>query len=173
MGILNNVDADELEYNGIKSRFLFYEGEMPYINKVTAIYDPGSEEVIITNNFNYTIYNVVYSTSEGNFINPVYLSCMAEVINPGESVKLKPHTKDIAYWAEDLDKLGFTKMESKSFSQIWNQTFLEKTNTNNWANIIYRIPQDELEKLIALNFNPVPSKVTRVLYVLVHLTKEK
>ena len=42
MGTLNNVDADELEYNGIKSRFLFYEGEMPYNNKVTAIYDRGS-----------------------------------------------------------------------------------------------------------------------------------
>ena len=114
----------------------------------------------------------MYSTSEGNFINPVYLTCLAEVINPGESVKLKPHTKDIAYWADDLNKLGFTKMESKSFSQIWNQTFLEKSNLNNWANLIYRIPQSELEKMITLDFNPAPVKITRALYVLVHLTKE-
>jgi hypothetical protein len=172
MGTLNKVDADELEYNGIKSRFLFYEGEMHFSNKVTANYDRANREVTITNNFDYAIYNVVYSTFEGNFINPVYLSCIAEIINPGEFIKLKVGTKDIEYWAEDLIKLGFTKMESKSFSQIWSSTFLENSNSNNWTNLIYRIPQSELEKMITLDFNPLPSKVTRVMYVLVHLNEE-
>ncbi len=138
MGTLNQVDADELEYNGIKSRFLFYEGEMPFNNKVTVDYDRASSGVTITNYFDYTIYNVVYSTSEGDFIHPVYLSCASEIIKPGESVTLKPVIKEMSYWDEDLNKLGFTKMESKSFSQIWSATFLEKSNTNNWANLIYK-----------------------------------
>jgi hypothetical protein len=172
MEALNNVDADELEYNGIKSRFLFYEGEMTFSNKVTVEYDRAKSEVTITNNFFYNIYNVVYSTIEGNFIKPVYLSCVADVIPPGGFVTLKLDSKEVDYWSEDLNKLGFTKMESKSFSRIWNGTFLEKTNSNNWSNLIYRIPQTELEKMITLNFNPVPSKVTRVMYVLVHLNKD-
>ena len=172
METLNNVDADELEYSGIKSRFLFYEGEMTFSNKVTAYYDRASREVILTNYFDYNIYNVVFSTIEGDFIHPVYLSCVAEVITPGGFVKLKLETKEADYWTGDLNKLGFTKMESKSFSQIWGSTFLEKSNSNNWSNLIYRIPQTELEKMITLDFNPLPSKVTRVMYVLVHLNKE-
>ncbi len=172
METLNNVDADELEYSGIKSRFLFYEGEMTFSNKVTVEYDRAKSEVTITNNFFYNIYNVVFSTIEGNFINPVYLSCVADVIPPGGFVTLRLDSKEVDYWSEDLNKLGFTKMESKSFSRIWNGTFLEKSNSNNWSNLIYRIPQTELEKMITLDFNPVPSKVTRVMYVLVHLNKD-
>jgi hypothetical protein len=173
LGTLNNVDADEIEFKGTNAKFLFYEGEMNFTNKVTAQNFPAEKEVKITNNFSYPVFNVVFSTAEGNFMNTKYFSYVIDVIKAGETVTLKTAEKKSGIWINDLTGLGFTEMEAKSFSAIWQQPFLEKTNTSNWANLIYRIPQTELEKMITLEVIPSPSKTVRVMYILVNLDKDK
>ena len=106
-------------------------------------------------------------------MNTKYFSYVIDVIKAGETVTLKTAEKKSGIWINDLTGLGFTEMEAKSFSAIWQQPFLEKTNTSNWANLIYRIPQTELEKMITLEVIPSPSKTVRVMYILVNLDKDK
>ena len=69
----------------------------------------------------------------------------------------------------NLTSIGFTNLEASTFSNLWGKPFLEYSNANDWVNLIYRIPQDELEKMITLKFNPTPKKIIRALYVLVIL----
>jgi hypothetical protein len=169
MGVLNDVDADRLVYNGTSSNFLFYEGEMGFENKIEATYEPAKGEVTFKNNFAYTVYNVVFSSMTGDFIHPNYIYARAEKINPDETVVVKTANDEMGIWTRDLITLGFSDREASSFSKLWERPFMEKSNSGNWKNLIYRIPQEELEKMITLQFDPVPKKVIRTLYVLVSL----
>jgi hypothetical protein len=164
---LNDVDADRLFYNNTSTNFLFYEGEMNFENKIETNYDAAKGEVTIKNNFSFEVNNVVFSTATGNFINTNYLYGKAEEIQPNESIVIKLTNPVQSNWTNDLKSLGFTDREAVSFSRLWERPFLEKTNQSNWSNLIYRIPQEELEKMITLEFNPAPKKIVRTLYILV------
>ncbi len=166
---LNDVDADKLIYNNTSTNFLFYEGEMNFENKIETNYDAAKGEVTIQNNFPYVVKNVVFTTATGDFINTVYLYGKAEEIKPNGSVIVRLTNSVQGNWTNDLTSLGFSDREAVSFSKLWERPFLEKTNQSNWSNLIYRIPQEELEKMISLEFNPVPKKIIRTLYILINM----
>ena len=166
---LNDVDADKLIYNNTSTNFLFYEGEMNFENKIESNYDAAKGEVTIQNNFPFVVKNVVFSTATGDFINTTYLYGKAEEIKPNGSAIVKLTNSEQGNWSKDLTSLGFSDREAASFSKLWERPFLEKTNQSNWSNLIYRIPQEELEKMISLEFNPAPKNIIRTLYILIYM----
>ncbi len=172
IGILQNVDSKCLEYDNKHSKFLFYEGEMEFENKVLVDFDTDLGAVLLVNNFEYTIYNVTVTKQLGNFINPEYVMCHVDSMVAGERLAFR--YEDIQnVWYEDLINLGFSKMEAESFSRLWYTPFTQRTNQGGWANLIYRLPEAEVEKLISLEINPKPDLIRRVIYVMITLDKIK
>ena len=166
---LNDVDADRLVYNSTSSNFLFYEGEMDFENKIEATFDAAKGEVTFKNNFPFDVNNVVYSSATGDFMHPNYICGKADIVKSNETVVIKLDKIEPGNWTKDLTSLGFSDREANSFSRLWEGPFLEKTNQANWSNLIYRIPQEQLEKMISLEFVPAPKKVIRALYILISL----
>lgn len=168
---LNDVSTKWLHFNGIDSKFIFYEGEMDFLNKVEVEFNTDLAEVVIKNNFDYTVYNVIVTTQKGSFFDPQYMYFRVDSLVAGEYIGGKFQPLDYKLWIDDLKTLGFPESVINSFHKIWFNPFTNKTNKGHWANLIYRIPQTELEKLIRLEFEPSPSIVKRVLYIDIDISK--
>lgn len=166
---LNNVDAPWLQNNNVNSKFLFYEGEMTFNNKVIVDFNTDMGEVMIRNNFEYPVYNVVVTSQKGDFIHPEYVMCRVEKLVPGEAVGLKFLPQEYDVWLNDMIMLGFTESVAKSFDLLWKNVFLQRTNQGKWANLIYRLPEERVNEMIPVEFKPEPQKFTRVLYNYIHL----
>jgi hypothetical protein len=167
--VLNNVDADEINYEGNSAKFLFYEGETKFTNNVGVSYDKYTNKAIITNGSDYTIYKAVFTSNRGDFIHPDYVCGFVDSIEAGKTIEVEANSTKDQIWAEDLTNLGFDKKEAESFSKLWQGPFMESSNTSGWGNLIYRLPEEQLNELIKLDFNPAPQKAVRVMYILVHL----
>jgi len=168
---LNDVTTKWLNFNGTNSKFIFYEGEMNFSNKVEVEFNTDLAEVVIKNNFDYTVYNIVVTTQKGSFFEPQYMYFRVDSLPAGEFKGGKFQPLDYKLWIDDLKSQGFPESVANSFHKIWFNPFTSKTNKGNWANLIYRIPQSELEKLIHLEFEPTPSVVKRILYIDVDISK--
>ena len=166
--VLNNVDASCINYNGTQSKFLFYEGETIFDNKVSLAKDDIKQEVTFTNNFDYTIYKVAYTAQTGNFLNPGYVTAVIDSLVPGQTTTVKFSEVEDKYWLNDLISLGFNTSEAESFWKIWRQTFLSRSNANAWGNLIYRIPEFRYNEIYKLNISEKPDKIIRAMYVLIH-----
>lgn len=164
---LNKVDADEIESGGTKARFLFYEGEMPFVNSVKMTVDPQSQEVILVNTGSYPILDLFVIVRDplnagGFLIQKDIFSSYLPQLQPGETVRLKPElVKATLDFAKPLRELGFTEKEARSFEALWQNSFL------NFGKLIYRLPQSECDRMIGLEFDPAPKKISRALYVMV------
>lgn len=169
---LRTKDADNLDVNGVKERFLFYEGEMKFENKIEIIQkNSDRKEVTLKNNSGYDVYNIFYATMEGDFIHPSYISGRIDRLKSGEKKTITlDETNKVQLLTDDLKNLGFTESEANSFTSIWSGTFFSPNNVG-FTQLIYRLPQKEYDKLIKSKYSPVPKKEIRALYVLYDLTK--
>ncbi len=167
IGTLNNVDADEIEYGGTKARFLFYEGEMPFANPVKMTVDPQTQEVTLVNTGSYPVLDLfvlVQNPLDTGVLlfEPNIFSSYLPQLQPGETVRVKPELAELMIdFAKPLRKLGFTGKEIRSFVSLWQESFLE------YGKLVYRLPQSECDRMIGLEFDPKPKKISRALYVLV------
>jgi hypothetical protein len=164
---LNDTDADEIESGGTRARFLFYEGEMPFKNPVKLATDPRTQEVVVTNTGNYPVLDLFVIRRDpldagGPLFQPDISSSYLPRLQPGETVRLKPETaREMLDFAKPLRGLGFTEKEARSFETLWQDSFL------NYGKLVYRLPEKECNRMIKLEFNPQPKKISRALYVLV------
>jgi hypothetical protein len=164
---LNDTDADEIESGGTRARFLFYEGEMPFKNPVKLATDSRTQEVVVTNTGNYPVLDLFVIRRDpldagGPLFQPDISSSYLPRLQPGETVRLKPElAKKTPDFARPLRELGFTKKEARSFETLWQDSFL------NYGKLVYRLPEEECNRMIKLEFNPQPKKINRALYVLV------
>jgi hypothetical protein len=161
---LNQVDADEVESGGTKAKFLFYEGEMPFVNQVQSTYDSKSGEVVIVNNSSYPVCDLfaIVPVAGALPFQKEFLTAYAPQLKPGATIRVKPElAKQPVDFAKPLRDLGFTVKESASFAALWENSFL------NSGKLVYRLPQAECDRLIKLDFNPQPQKISRALFVLV------
>jgi hypothetical protein len=165
---LNDVDADLLEYHGTEARFLFYEGEAEFQNRVLVSYDFDAQEATFDNQSDYTVHNVMLSAAVDRGPGMVYFASV-DSLDPGETITLDLMPPEFPYLGDDLVGLGFTEEEGRSFTILWDDTFFMPSTWGEWANLIYRLPQAEYDRLISLEIDPEPEKVIRALYVLVHL----
>ncbi|MEM4663286.1 MAG: hypothetical protein QXM75_04665 [Candidatus Diapherotrites archaeon] len=166
---LNDVEADLLSYNGIEARFLFYEGNLKFQNKVSVNYSLKSKKATVVNNFNYDVYDVTLSVKEDpSFIYGKYFLGSLEVLPAGKSVEIQlqenPNYPDLNV---KMQSIGFTEKESEAFQSLWQMPFFYPTNMGTFAKLSYRIPQKEVDKLIKLELDPEPKKKLRTLWVLV------
>ncbi|MGE5559123.1 MAG: hypothetical protein ACM3WV_11040 [Bacillota bacterium] len=164
---LNDTDADAIETGGTKARFLFYEGETPFKNPVKMTTAPRTQEVIVSNTGSYPVLDLFVilrdPLSTGGFLfQPDISAFYLPRLQPGETVRLKPEqagsTPD---FARLLQELGFTEKEARSFEVLWQDSFLK------YGKLVYRLPEEECDRMIKLEFNPQPKKINRALYVLV------
>jgi len=150
---LNDVDADEIVYNGTKSRFIFYEGEVPFTNKVAFQPAAGGREVVVANNGEYPVFDLYV------FLSPDRAAYLPR-LDAGAKVKVAPGKAETDF-AAPLKKLGFTDKEAAAFAGLWEDSFL-------WfGRLVYRLAEEECDGLVELEFDPRPKKLVRALYVLV------
>jgi len=176
MPVLNDVDADELYYQGFASRFLFYEGNIPFNNQIKAEYNIDDKKAKVQNNGKMPVYDVlVVAPQKGSasFSINVFVSHV-EKLNPGETVTkdLSPLSSDFSF-GKQLVELGFTKKEALSFDKLWKRPFLSPINTMGWGHLVYRLSDEEYGQITELQFNPKPKKCIRALYVLVRSSAQK
>lgn len=167
---LNNVDADMLSYGGKQARFLFYEGEINFENKVEATYDAAAKKATLKNNADYAVYDVSLSVKpDSDFIAGKYYIASASELKPHQqlTVALKENP-DYIDLKSKMAAIGFTERESDAFNSLWQMPFSYPTNLS-FERLSYRIPQSEVDKLAKLELNPAPKKVLRTLWVLVDL----
>ncbi len=169
---LNNVDANLLYHGLTASRFLFYEGIVPFENQVDVSYDFDIGTAEITNNADYAIYQVVFVASEAAAA-PVlpYRFVFVDSLLPGEAVFSAFYAYIPVSWSDDMTDLGFAGPEAAAFLNLWSETFLLAENTNE-ANLIYRLPQTKYDEMFPLTVSPAPDTTLRAMYVLVHLGTE-
>ncbi len=168
---LSDVDSDCLSYGGAKTRFLFYEGEIPFVNKVDVALGQTkpANRVTVKNNGDTPVYNVIYSTHTGDFINGRYTNVLIGDLQPGEGKTANFEELSTAgLLKNDLVSIGFTESEAAAFEKIWAGPFFQKTNTY-YQNLIYRLPQSEYNRMIPASFVPQPKKTVRAMYVQVDL----
>jgi|GEM_PF-5715537 len=156
---LNNVDSDCLGVDGLETRFLFYEGEVEFEQKIDFTYDKNNSLLRVKNNNSYPVYELSFS----NGVKRGYVGDLS----PGEeeivevSQAQQYHLFDLS---SKMKNLGFSQLEADSFSNIWNYSFF---NSNDAGRLFYLLPESEVEKVTKLNFRGVvPTKVTRALWVL-------
>ncbi len=161
--ILNDVDADCLEYNGQTARFLFYEGEVPFENEIKATYDFSTQQVTFVNEGAYSVYNVMVIVS-------AYVGRIDQ-LSPGDSIVVSFLDQVQVDLATDLVSEGFTVKEAQAFAELWEEPFFHSASPELNGHIIYRLPHNEYDNLITLSIDPQPDKTIRSLYILVHLYK--
>lgn len=163
---LNNVDADEVEAGGVKARFLYYEGQIPFANPVKATFDLEKKEATVANDGSYPVFDLFVLIPEGMGWQALFepqdpfLAYLPQ-LQPGETVRVKldPVLQKVDF-GKSLRTLGFTEKESAAFALLWSESILKS------GKLFYRLPQSECERMITLEFNPRPQKISRALYVL-------
>jgi hypothetical protein len=167
---LNNVDADILEYNGWLSRFLFYEGAVQFRNQIAASYDLDSLTAYVTNQGNFTVYNVNLIIRMPNSYGPTPRAFFVhwDQLEPLQTKDALLAEEPVYSYVADMKAQGFSQMEAESFAGLWEQTFCLANSTTELSNLIYRLPQSVYDSIITLSVTPAPDKLVRTLYVLIH-----
>jgi len=169
---LRRVNASCLSVGDSSEKFLYFEGELEYENKIMVEYDRTTQKAKFANEGRFGVENLMLVLSNGgNYMQPNIFIARAENLNPGETkdvdfVPFKPNQFPLT---KDLLNLGFTPQEAESFADLWYLSFFMPTNTRQYANLIYRIPQVEYERMIQMDARPAPIEAVRVLYVLISL----
>lgn len=172
---LRDVDADYLTVGDVSDKFLFYEGELTYENKIKVNYDLENMKVTFVNNGGYTVYDVMFVYSRGeDFMHPKIYMGEVEELTPNQAivVDLNEFTPDAKILENNLIDLGFTKKEANSFANLWYSTMFMPSNYEEYANLIYRLSEDEYDDMISVEFDPEPQKIIRTLYVLFDILEE-
>lgn len=169
--LLNDVDADELQYGELATRFLFYEGEMRYDNKIRVEHNLTGKKATVKNTGKVTVYDVLVVVPQGeggsSSTIDVFYARVAK-LGGGESV-----TAELLPWKEDFSFVpqlvgqGFTRKEATSFDKLWKKPFFQPPNETEWSHLIYRLSEEACENVTELSFTPKPKKCVRALYVLV------
>jgi hypothetical protein len=171
--VLNDVDANILEYKGATSRFLFYEGDAGFSNQVDVFYDLDSQSVTFTNYADYPVYDLLLVVVSGIWWPVMVYGVQLDLLAAGQTVSLPlPNRMPSCRLAEQLVELGFSESEAESFGEIWCEAVLAPPGFGENANLLYRLPQSEYDRLINLEITPQPVKIVRALYVLIHLQTE-
>lgn len=168
---LNNVDADELVFNGEKTPFLFYEGETAFKNQINVTWDVKAGEVTFRNDGNFTAYNVILAHMIGDYMDATTLVAVGGSLASGEEKTVGLDEKSTEHLIkEDMLGLGFTEKEVDAFTQTWDNAFFFPSNIG-FTNLIYRLPQYKYEEMLPATFSPQPDKIVRTMYVLVEVSE--
>ncbi|MCX6801610.1 MAG: hypothetical protein NT067_00705 [Candidatus Diapherotrites archaeon] len=173
--VLNDVDSACLQFEGTEARFLFYEGEMPFENKISAKYNTATGKATVKNNAGYAVYDLAVAVSKENSkaMAPTSFSALTGSIGElkaGEEKELAlKENAEFLDLKQQMMAAGFTEKESESFGALWQESFFFPKNYGKFARLSYRLPAEEIDKRISLEFSPEPKKTLRALWVLFDL----
>ncbi|MBI4052988.1 MAG: protease complex subunit PrcB family protein [Candidatus Diapherotrites archaeon] len=170
---LGNVDSDDLWIDGKKHKFLFYEGEMQFENRVKAKRNGNS--VSLTNGNDFAVYNARFVASNGGgFWETNVEAATAEKIDAGQTValELKDFTPDAKLLENDLTSKGFTKSEANAFANAWYKNMFYPTNAGTWQRLSYVLPQSWYDEQVPSEYSVKPTKEIRQMYVLVKIREQ-
>ncbi|MCK9555926.1 hypothetical protein M0R36_08970 [bacterium] len=163
---LSDTDSDTISCGGLTSKFLFYEGEIPFTNRLAVKVDQTKKTVQISNRGMLDVHDVML-IQPGEQTGPMPFmrqSLVAHIsrLEAGQTAEssLTPITNQVSFAAQLL-ALGFTEKEAISFETLWRQPMLQI------GNLIYRLSDEECAHLTSLAFNPKPKQCIRALYVVV------
>lgn len=166
MNALSDVDSDTLLYEGQTSKFLFYEGEVAFTNRVLAMVDPLGSTVVISNAGPFAVYDVLL-THPGEQTGPLPFhrqSLIATIARldatQSATIMLTARTNQVSFIPQ-LEALGFTEAEARSFNTLWQHPMTQI------GNLTYRLSDEECNQLTSLAFDPMPRRCIRALYVVV------
>jgi len=177
--LLNDVDADEMEVAGKRSRFLFYEGQVDYQEKVSLKLKGDLKTAVVQNQGSTPVYDLFISFGKNKRVGVIERTEMAlwgslGRLEPGQTalVPLSP-AENLAGPAKpagpafpNLRKIGFTGKEASAFEKCWVRAVEYTDNTQNWQSLLYRLAPKDCDRLSELHFTPAPAKVIRALFVL-------
>ena len=167
--VLNDVDAEELLYKGTKSKFLFYEGEMDFTNNISVKLDD-DKNVAFYNSGDYPVYCLTYAKGAEKYGLPNQASelfCL-DSLYPGETKTGTLYKSNEFKIKKTLTSDRTCKKFTDSQDKI-SQLLLIPGLTKHKDNLIYRIPVDVYNSMVKLKFTPEPEKISRVLYILMHI----
>ena len=170
---LGNVDSDDLWIDGEKHKFLFYEGEMQFENRVKAKRNGNS--VSLTNGNDFAVYNARFVASNGGgFWETNVEAATIEKIDAGQTVtlELKDFTPDAKLLENDLTSKGFTKSEANAFANAWYKNMFYPTNAGTWQRLSYVLPQSWYDEQVPSEYSVKPTKEIREMYVLVKIGEQ-
>jgi hypothetical protein len=170
--ILSDVDSDLLLYKGVSSRFLFYEGKLPFTHNVMITFNSQNKQFTVKNNNAFSVFDIFVVRRLGEE-EPARKAVMdrrrtlakkmaiakVDSLEAFQEVVLSFNSTDNLEFTPYLTKLGFTEKEALAFNNTWKSSFLGSQN------IIYRLPDEQYNKMISLECNPIAKKVIRSLYV--------
>jgi len=166
--VLNNAYSNTLKYRGTSSKFLFYEADMKFDNPIELSYD--MDEVMVKNTGDYAVENMIFVTElpSANPLQSNLRSAMIGKLSPGEerAIALSEFVPDYEIMKKDLMSAGFTADEAEPFAQLWAAQIFNPTYRKSSAQLLYRLPEAEYDRLIPLTASPKPSNTERAMYVL-------
>ena len=168
---VNCVDSDVIEYKGIKTRSLFYEGLVEYQNRIRLIYNADRKQALIENRGAYPVYDLllIVPANYNKYLGKNIYADVVPKVGAGETVTVNlKQAPPKADYAGDLVRLGYARKEAEAFANIWEGAFMQVEGGN--GNLVYRLSEEEYDSLIELRVDPMPSEMIRTLYVFVHLT---
>jgi hypothetical protein len=92
-------------------------------------------------------------------------------LDPHQTADALLGDEPILSYLDDMKAQGFSQSEAESFVGLWERVFYMTSWTDDFSNLIYRLPQSEYDKLISLSVTPTPDKIVRTLYILTHLRR--
>lgn len=166
MATLGDVDADTLVCGDQASRFLFYEGEIPFTNRVTWQVDLTNRTAMIRNAGDWPVYDLCLVQAGPHVgglmfaVQPLVAYVKSLGANQTAETALQPVPRELSFEAQ-LTALGFTQKEAASFNTLWVRPFLQP------GQLVYRLSGDQCARVTELTFEPRPANCLRALYVVV------
>lgn len=175
--IINTNDNSLLQVQSETAKALFYEGTLSFDNRVTV--SRSGKAVTIYNNTAHTVYDL-YSFHEQYAVAPnkLYSYCYIDSLSSGDSItctltrcKITRFSKKVPFihtltptLTTCLKTQGFRTKEAEAFNRIWSTEIFSTSGSS----LLYRLPQDETEKILPITINPKPTSITRALYIFTH-----
>ncbi len=173
--ILNQTNAACVLHGSTRTRFFYYEGEIPYYPEILAK-PVGDKTYQITNRGKTAIHNITIVRGEPATDMPytVHLfSAHLPELKPKESKVVRLKEVEIKQLIDELRAellaRGLTPEEADVFLSLWTMPFFQRSNLGRWCNLIYVLPNGEYEHYVSLTLKPKPKRYIRVIYVLQHV----
>lgn len=164
-----DVKANTIKVNMQKEKFLFYDGWIRnYKFNVSMEEDKTSKTgtvFSIDNESEYPAYDILIIKKDDD----QYEIGTLENLKSEKSVKVKTEVikekdfqkKGSKMLEEALTKAGLYKDEAKSVAEIWKEKFFDEEK-DSYTYLIYRMPEEEYNKLLPIKINPIPKELKRI-----------
>lgn len=173
---IRDIGTSCVVYDGIKEKFVFYEGNLEYKIPIEGSVSIENGEVVfkIRNIGKYSLYNlfVIYNdfkefmrSGEVYYVYVDRLIPSYELIQKGKKYDVSVIGKA---FKNKLAESGLSKEEVEAFCRIWEDPIFYKTDPEGVSVVVYQLPEKIYSENLQIDFNPKPKEIKRVGIVVVY-----